>query len=155
MRSVVVPRQPEAWGKWACFWSLGIPPGSEDQFGIKGFKHNHRADRGHQLQQLGYAQGVAPPVGERVHLVLEDGTPHPKYPYGYETGVCELYQGPRHRIFQNHKTFFDVIHAIFPPIKRGRPLRIGGRCYAPSKANDIKTRNYGWWQGKLVCIDWV
>lgn len=91
----------------------------------------------------------------RVNLILEDGRPHPKYPYGYATDVREPYQESTRRILRYSKTLFGVSHSIFPRATEGRPVRVGKQRYDRSRANDVKAQNYGWWQGKLVCIDGV
>ncbi len=127
----VVPVQVAHHGKWSAFWPLNAAPGDPNQFGVKGYIHQHRAERGFRLQQLGYQHHVAPTVGERVQLILEDGSPHPKYPHGYETGVCEPFQGSIRGLLHNRKTLFDVVHSIFPRASRGPSLRIGRHRYAP------------------------
>lgn len=167
MKQIVVPLEPivaEHRGYNAIFWALGAEP-SSPQFGVKGFKKPVMTELARGRQAEGYRAGVAPPVGELVELVFEDGTPHPTHPAGYQTGVAERAESPgcydrtearetlRAKLLAGRMDVWRKVHAIMPP-ENYHPFTIDGEHFAGSKANDVQPSHWGLWQGRLVWLDW-
>ncbi len=149
---IIVDITPNRRGKYCGFWRLDAAPGNIQQYGVKGYKKENQAAYSFKLQKHGYDCGVAPPVGRRVQLCLSSGELHPIYPYGFETGVCIIIKSKKELDTVLTVERFRKIHAVFPRGKRRN--KKWPKLFTPSRANDIHTGNFGYWQGQVVCVDW-